>query len=76
LPDWHKLNPEVTAVRDNGKEQLQNVDNLIRKAKDSLGKMEEFDVPKTLQTEFVDLIPLGNFPENKEEDRHHQHETK
>ncbi len=57
-------------MRNDAKNQSAVVSNRIKKAKKSLAKMEGFSVPKTLQTEFVDLIPLGQFPEprpNEEE---------
>jgi len=47
-----------------GKEQ-QETGKLINKARTSLEKMEEVTTVKTLQTEFVDIIPLGQYAENE-----------
>lgn len=51
-------------MRDDGKEQLKIIDKKIKKAKTSLDEMEEKTTPKTVAAEFVDLIPLGQFPDN------------
>ncbi|PKM82954.1 MAG: hypothetical protein CVU89_02120 [Firmicutes bacterium HGW-Firmicutes-14] len=59
-------------MRDDGKEQLKKVNNLIQKSKTSLQEMEDFDTPKTLQAEFVDIIPLGQFPEDEEGKKYRQ----
>lgn len=53
-------------MRDDGKEQLKAVNARIKKAKSSFEKMEDFEVPKTLQTEFADLLPVVRLPDNKE----------
>jgi len=53
-------------MRDDAKEQLKAVNARIKKAKSSFEKMENFEVPKTLQTEFADLLPGIQFPDNKE----------
>lgn len=50
-------------MRDDGKEQLKIIDKKINKAKNSLEEMEEITTPKTVAMEFVDLIPLGQFPD-------------
>lgn len=51
-------------MRDDAKEQLKTVNSKIEKAKTSLDGMEEVSIPKTLAVEFVDLLPLGQFPDN------------
>ncbi len=56
-------------MRDDDEKQLAAVNNLIKKAKISLQKMEDFDVPKTLEMELVDIIPLGQFPDQDDKNK-------
>ena len=51
-------------MRDDTKEQLDIINNKIEKAKTSLEAMEEISTPKAVAAEFVDLLPLGQFPED------------
>ncbi|MHB9095178.1 MAG: hypothetical protein ACYC21_10925 [Eubacteriales bacterium] len=53
-------------MRDDAKEQLDIVNARIRKAKSSLEQMEDSDLPKNLQMEAVDTIPIGLPPEEEE----------
>ena len=57
-------------MRDDGKQQLKIIDQKIKKAKNSLGEMENLDTIKTLEMEFVDIIPLGQFPADEEVKEH------
>lgn len=56
-------------MRDDAKTELNEINNQINKAKTSLEKMEDFDELKTLQAEFVDMIPLGQFPEDEDNEK-------
>ncbi len=51
-------------MRDDAKEQLRIVNEKIKKAKTSFEEMNEETIPKTVSAEFVDLLPLGQFPDN------------
>jgi len=49
-------------------DKFAEVSDRIKRAKESLENVEELDVPKTLQMQFIDQIPLGQFPENSKEE--------
>ena len=53
-------------MRDDAKQQLDIVNAKIEKAKTSLEKIDDVDEIKPLAMEFVDLIPLGQIPEEDE----------
>ncbi len=53
-------------MRDDAREQLDIINAQIRKAKSSLEQMEDSDLPKNLQMEAVDVIPIGLPPEEEE----------
>ena len=60
-------------LRDDAKGQLDIVNAKIEKAKTSLENIDEVDEIKPLAMEFVDLIPLGQIPEEEDETYHRAH---
>lgn len=59
-------------LRDDAKKQLDIVDAKIEKAKTSLEKIEEVDEIKPLAMESVDIIPLGQIPEEEKNKTYHR----
>lgn len=55
-------------MRKEDKKRFGRVDDRIRKAEESLENVEDLDVPKTLEMQFVDQIPLGQFPKDSQEE--------
>lgn len=53
-------------------DEFAKVSDQIKRAKESLENVEDLDVPKTLQMQFVDQIPLGQFPEDSKEETEEQ----
>ncbi len=51
-------------MRDDTQEQLAAIRKQIDKARDSLEKIENYGKPETLRMNFVDVIPLGQFPDD------------
>lgn len=60
-------------LRDDAKEQLDIVNAKIRKAKNSLEKLDEVDEIKPQAMESADIIPLGQIPEEEDETYHRAH---
>ncbi len=54
-------------MRDDTKEQLAAIKERIDKAKDSLEKIGNYGKPETLQMDRVDVIPLGQFPDDNDD---------
>lgn len=57
-------------LRDDTKKQLDIVNAKIEKAKTSLEKIRKVDEIKPLSMEFVDIIPLGQIPEDENKPEH------